>query len=230
MHSYTGVAGWGFLISALGSLPLGALNITAMQVALSGGLVNGIFFSLGVALVEVLYVRISLVGIHWLLRHEALLRVMDWVAVIIVLLLAAGSFNAAMHPSAGKSFILNTRLPFFVLGLLMSALNPVQLPFWLGWSSFLFTRKILKPRADFYNWYTAGIGAGTLAGLAVFVYGGRFLVDVFHARQAFINYALGIVFLITVLLQIIKIMKHRGLAASTGMKAAELEKAGEVQA
>ncbi len=218
---------WGLAISALGTLPLGTLNVTAMQVAISDGLIHGIYFSLGVSLVEVAYVRISLVGIHWLRQHASLLRWMDWIAFAIVLTLAIGSFIAAMHPSETKSFVLKTDLPLIVLGLLMSALNPVQLPFWLGWSSFLFSKKVLHPHAAYYNWYTVGIGIGTMAGLAVFVFGGRLLVDVLNTRQSIINYVIGTVFLITAIIQLVKLLRHKGLAENTETRAAELELAEE---
>jgi len=223
MRKYGEVILWGLTISALGTLPLGTLNVTAMQVAISEGLLRGLYFSLGDAMVEVVYLRISLVGIHCFRQHARMLRWMDWIAFSLVLVLAVGSFIAAMHPSETKSFVLKTNLPLFVLGLVMSALNPVQLPFWLGWSSFLFSKKVLHPHADYYNWYTVGIGIGTMAGLAVFVYGGRLLVDILNTRQTIINYVIGTVFLITAIVQFVKILRHKGLAENTEEKAAELE-------
>ena len=60
---------WGGAISLLGTLPLGTLNIAAMQVSISEGVRQGIYFSLGVALVEVLYVRLSVVGISWIMKN-----------------------------------------------------------------------------------------------------------------------------------------------------------------
>lgn len=227
MGRYGEVLLWGLTISALGTLPLGTLNVAAMQVAISEGLSKGLQFSLGVALIEVTYVRLSLIGIHWLRQHTALLRWMDWIAFLIVIALAAGSFIAAMNPSVSKNFILRTNLPLFVLGVVMSALNPVQLPFWLGWSSFLFSKKVLHPHPVYYNWYTAGIGIGTVAGLAVFVYGGRFLVAILNTNQSVINYIIGTVFLVTACIQLYKLLKHKGLAENTEAKGAALEMAEE---
>lgn len=223
MRAYVKVLLWGLIISALGTLPLGTLNVTAMQVTVSDGVLQGLYFSVGVVLVEVAYVRVSLVGIHWLRQHVKLLRYMDWLAFFIVLTLAIGSFYAAIHPTESKSFVLKTNLPFFVLGLLMSALNPLQLPFWLGWSSYLFARKILHPHPAYYNWFTMGIGIGTCAALAFFVYGGRLLVSVLDTNKNIINYAIGAVFLLTAIIQGVKLIRHKGLAENTEKKAAELE-------
>ncbi|MES2645267.1 MAG: LysE family transporter [Bacteroidota bacterium] len=223
MRKYLEVFLWGLVISALGTLPLGTLNVAAMQMAITEGLLQGIYFSLGVALMEVIYVRVSLVGVHWLRQHANYLRWMDWIAFIIVLTLAAGSFYAALYPSESKSFVLITKISAFILGLLMSALNPLQIPFWLAWSSYLFSKNLLHHKSASYNWYTIGIGIGTLTSLAIFVYSGRLLVDRLNAHENIVNYVIGIIFLVTAIIQLIKIIKQKGLAESTEKKAAELE-------
>jgi len=60
---------WGMLISFLGSLPLGTLNIAAMQIGIQESIKDAIWFSLGSLLVEMIYVRISLVGIDWVRKQ-----------------------------------------------------------------------------------------------------------------------------------------------------------------
>ena len=57
------------LISFLGSLPLGTLNIAAMQIGIQESLNHAIWFSLGSLLVEMIYVRVSLVGIDWVRKQ-----------------------------------------------------------------------------------------------------------------------------------------------------------------
>jgi len=211
------------MISALGTLPLGTLNVAAMQVSVSEGLVQAIYFSLGVALVEVIYVRISLVGLHWIRQNARFLRWMDWIALAVVLALAVGSFYAAMHPSQDKSLILQTNIPNFFLGMLMSAISPAQVPFWFGWSSVLFSKRVLHANATCYNYYIVGIGIGTLIGLSIFVFGGQFLVNGLQNKHDLINYIIGSVFLLTAIIQLVKILMHKGIAETAEQKAIELE-------
>lgn len=216
---------WGCAISLLGSLPLGTLNIAAMQVSYSEGFMQGIYFSLGVAVVEVLYVRISVVGISWVMKHGKLLRYMEWGAVVVVLALAVGSFWASANPSQEKSFLLQSSLPNFLLGISLSAINPMQIPFWFGWTTVLFSKNILKPQSDFYNVYTLAIGIGTLFGLMVFVLGGVLLVKRFNANQMVINFILGCVFAGTALVLIIKNLTKKPLEQAISEKGNELDKA-----
>jgi threonine/homoserine/homoserine lactone efflux protein len=148
---------------------------------------------------------------------------MDWIALIVVLALSAASFIAAAHPDEEKSIILQTNIPNFFLGMMMSAINPAQVPFWFGWSTVLFTKKILHATGNCYNYYIGGIGIGTLIGLAVFVFGGQFLVNSIQNSHDLINYIIGSVFLLTAIIQLVKILLHKGVAETTEQKAIELE-------
>jgi threonine/homoserine/homoserine lactone efflux protein len=199
----------GMLISFLGSLPLGTLNIAAMQISISDGVRFAILFSLGSLLAEIIYVRISLVAMDWIRKQEKVFRVLEWVTLVIVLALAAASFYAALHPSQEKNVILNSKLNKFILGFTMSAVNPVQIPFWFGWSTVLFTKKILLPRSDHYNTYIFGIGLGTFIGNLVFIYGGRLIADKIQNNQDVLNWIIGGIFAVTALLQIWKMARKK---------------------
>ena len=97
----------------------------------------------------------------------------------------------------------------FLLGMFMCAINPVQIPFWFGWSTVLFTKRILKPRASFYNTYIIGIGIGTLLGNCVFIFGGKWLVQRIANSEQYLNWVIGSIFTFTALIQFIKIMRHK---------------------
>jgi hypothetical protein len=93
---------------------------------------------------------------------------------------------------------------------MMSAINPMQIPFWFGWSTVLFTKKVLLPRNDYYNTYIGGIGLGSLLGFSVFVFGGQFLVDKLNRNQHLLNWIIGGIFALTALIQAWKMFLHKG--------------------
>ena len=166
----------GLFISFLGTLPLGTLNISAMQIAVSDGLLPAFYFAFGVLWVEMVYVRISLVAMDWVRNRKKLFIVLEWITLLIIIALAVASFYTAINPSVKKNPILSDTIHRFWLGTLMSALNPVQIPFWFGWSTVLMTRKVLLPINSHFNTYVAGIGTGTLIGNAIFIFGGKLLI------------------------------------------------------
>ena len=195
----------GLLISFLGSLPLGTLNVAAMQIGITDGYTAAILFSLGSLLVEMIYVRVSLVGMDWIRKQEKIFKVLEWVTLAIVVALAVSSFHAALHPKSGKNIILSSTLPRFVLGATMCAVNPVQIPFWFGWSTVLFTKKVLLPKNSHYNLYIIGIGIGTLIGNCVFIFGGQLIAEKLKSNQNILNWVIGGIFAITALIQVWRI-------------------------
>jgi threonine/homoserine/homoserine lactone efflux protein len=199
----------GLFISFLGTLPLGTLNISAMQIAVSDGILPAFYFAFGVLWVEMIYVRISLVAMEWVRHQKKLFLILEWVTLLIIVALAIASFYAASHPTLTKNPILSNTIHRFWLGTIMSALNPVQIPFWFGWSTVLFTRKVLLPINKHFNMYIAGIGTGTLIGNAIFIFGGKLLVDRLNTNQQVIQYIVGSVFGITAIIQLWKMVKNK---------------------
>jgi len=201
---------WGLIISFLGSLPLGTLNIAAMQIGIQESIANAMYFSFGSLLVEMIYVRISLVGIDWVRKQKKLVKANVLITLGIILGLANGNFIAASHAGSGaKNVMLNNNMHRFLLGMFMCAINPVQIPFWFGWSAVLFTKKILEPKQSHYNIYIIGIGLGTLLGNAVFIFGGKWLVQRIANSQQYINWVIGGIFSLTAIIQLIKMMRHK---------------------
>lgn len=199
----------GMLVSFLGSLPLGTLNIAVMQISITEGIAAAFLFSAGSLLVEIVYVRLSLVAMDWVRKQEKLFRILEWITLAIVTALAVTSFYSALHPSVEKNVILNSNLPRFVLGLVMSAVNPVQIPFWFGWSTVLFTKKVLLPRNDHYNTYIAGIGLGTCIGNCVFIFGGLLIASKINNNQDILNWCIGGIFTITALIQLWRMWRKK---------------------
>ncbi len=190
---------------------MGTLNVTAMQIGIQESIRNALLFVMGSLTVEMIYVRISLVGIQWVQKQERLMKVMQWITLAIIIALATGSILAALHPDPeAKNVVLQNNLHRTLLGMMMCAINPVQIPFWFGWSTVLFTKKILLPLRAHYNIYIVGIGIGTLMGNCIFIFGGKWLVQRLHNSEAYLNWVIGCIFSVTAVIQLYKIIKHRG--------------------
>lgn len=210
MYRYIRIFFVGMMVSFLGTLPLGTLNIAAMQISITDGYAPAIWFIVGCLLVEIVYVRISLVAIEWIRKQEKILKALEWVTVIIILALAVASFVAASNnnPQAKNVLLSNTMHRFF-LGLIVSAVNPVQIPFWFGWSTVLFAKKILLPIPSIYNVYIIGIGIGTLIGNSIFIFAGRWMVTVLDANQNLLNWIIGGIFVLTAIIQLWRMYRKK---------------------
>jgi threonine/homoserine/homoserine lactone efflux protein len=203
----------GLFISFLGALPLGTLNIAAMQISAIDSIQEAIWFSIGALLVEMIYVRISLVAMDWVRKRRRIFRWLEWMAMLLVMALAIASFITASKPVGSKNIILGSAFPKFFLGMAMSAVNPVQIPFWFGWSTVLFAKKILLPQNEHYNMYIAGIGIGTFAGNAVFIFGGRYIGDKISDNHQILNWAIGGIFATTAIIMFWKMLMKKDASA-----------------
>ncbi len=202
IQSLIKIFSWGLLISFLGSLPLGPLNLFTTYVSVSKGAGAGFAFAAGCILAELIFVRLAVISMGWISQRQQLFKVLEWITILIILLLAVYSFIAAYQRTGFSSAMpANLEFPFWS-GVAISALDPMKIPFWFLWSSFLLGKKILIPERDFYNYYTAGIGVGSLLGFMIFIYGGNYFINSIKSNQYIINWIIGTVLMLTAGIQV----------------------------
>lgn len=197
----------GLVVSFLGQLPLGNTSITATQIGLEEGFKKAWLFSIGIAIVEMIYLRVALSGMNWVIAHHTFFTILNWVAIALFLTLGVVSFAAAARQTKDKkTILLNNKINRFLLGVTMSAVNPVQIPFWFTWSISLINAGLLQPGNLHYNVFTAGAGAGTITGLAVYIHAGNWIVKKLKASNKGMNKFMGAVFILTALIQLYKVV------------------------
>ena len=197
----------GWLVSFLGQLPLGTMSITSTQIAVQENFKNAWLYAIGVAIVEIIYLRLTLYGVNWIMQHKLLFEVLGWLTVAVFLVLGVISFISARKQHAEKkALLLNNKLNRFFLGLSMSALNPAQVPFWFIWSSYLIDNKVLSTNFSEFNIFTAGCGTGTISGLALYMYGGNWLITKMNTSTKTLNSIMGAIFVIAALAQLYRML------------------------
>lgn len=191
------VAFSGLLISFLGALPLGTLNLTAFEIAASKGLLSALWFCMAVVLVELVVVRLTLFGNERLQLNG---KVMDYLLPLGILLLMYLSISHFMDSTRigevdSKIGLLPRFKSTFVLGFLLSALNPLQIPFWMTWNKVLESKGILETKRRDYTFYISGIGMGTLIGLGAFVLAGKYIFTNYNDYSKVTNLIMGLLYL-----------------------------------
>jgi threonine/homoserine/homoserine lactone efflux protein len=202
----------GILISFIGALPLGTINLSAMQLAITDGVQPAVVFALGMIPPDIFYVLVTLLAMQWIQKQKTLFRALEWVTLSIVVALAAANFYAALHPAVQKNVLLSSTLPPFLLGMLMNAVNPLQIPFWFGWNTILFTKKLLLPKGSHYAFYTAGVSVGLFAGTAIFIFGGKLVAERISNNQNILSFVIGGIFTLTAFYQIWKMRTKKDVA------------------
>lgn len=197
----------GFLVSFLGQLPLGNMSFTSTQICIQEGFRKAWQFAFGVAIVEMLYLRFALTGMNWVVQHRLWFLGLGWATVAMFLVLGILAFRMAQKQEGEKkALLLKNPLHRFILGLMMSALNPVQIPFWFLWTSTFIQAGLLPANANAFNLFTAGAGAGTVGGLAVYIHGGNWLVSKMRTSNRTLNKVMGAIFIVTAMIQLYRMV------------------------
>lgn len=144
---------------------------------------------------------------NWITKRQKLFKILEWISVVIITGLAIFSFYAAInHIGFSTAMPINIKHPF-ISGILISDLEPMKIPFWFLWSTFLIANKTLITESKYYNSYVIGIGFGSLFGFLLFIYGGNYLIGILKNHQDFINWAIGAILLITAIIQIYRTVR-----------------------
>ena len=95
MKQYSIIFFWGMFISFLGTLPPGALNITATQITAQQGQGAAVVFAVASMLTEVIIVRLALTSMKRIIARKRLFQILELLTAALLLAMTVGCFIAA---------------------------------------------------------------------------------------------------------------------------------------
>ena len=196
----------GFLISLMGALPLGYINVIGLQILLEQGNWAVASFISGIVFIQFFVLKAVSFGAKWLVQQRKLLVFIDVFTIAFFTVIAYYFFS---NINNGKNFSLSqlqlAQFPF-ILGLLLNSLNFIQWPYWSGIFIYLFRTKKLNPECNDNSIFIMGALIGTLAGMLVFAHSGNyFLLERKAQFGKYINVIFTALFSILALGQVVKL-------------------------
>lgn len=150
-----------FIVSYLGSIPPGTINISVMQMSIQKQRRAALFFGLGASVIELIYVAITVKFQQFLYAHERLTFAFQIVTAVV--LVALGIINLVSRITSQK-FIPHgsiRRRTGFKRGVTLGLLNPMTIPFWLIVTNYLVTNNWVTVGGKNFWAYVTGLAAGT---------------------------------------------------------------------
>ena len=156
-------------MSFIGSIPLGYLNVIGFQIYEKSDVRSLIYYLLGVICIEAVVIYGTLVFASKLAANKKLLKYIEMFSIVFMLLLAYIFWSQSNGDAQGQNY-LDDYLKYspFVIGIVCSSLNFVQLPFWVGWNLYLINNKYLSEKRNLQWIYLLGTLIGTFAGMFAF--------------------------------------------------------------
>ena len=195
-------------MSFLGSIPLGSINLTALQIYLKNNFRSVVYFSLSASFIEFFYSYFAIKGEILLSENIFLNYIFSYITMFAFFVLGVLNINAK-EKSIIESNISLSHSYFKVIrkGFVLSILNPQAIPFWLVLSNFLEKQDLVKfhSTADML-YYTSGVAFGTFFCLLVFaLFVGKILKQI-QIRMKILHRAIGLLFISLALFQFGKIL------------------------
>jgi len=157
----------GFLVSFMGSIPLGYLNIIGYQLYQKSGLQPTIHYLLGVISIEFLVIYFTLLFAKILAEQKKLTQYIEGFSVLFMFLLAAVFYFGAHSKT---DYATTFHYAPYILGVVLSCLNFIQIPFWTGWNLYLLNGNYIEISNARKYGYVLGTVLGTFSGMLALIF------------------------------------------------------------
>lgn len=124
----------GLVFSFLGSIPPGTMNLCVLQLGMERKLATAMRFILAVTIIEYPYTWISVQFEYWITSSPAVIENFQLITAIAMTLIGVLNIWAAQKPT---KFVARFNESGFRRGLILSILNPMGIPFWIGVTAYL---------------------------------------------------------------------------------------------
>lgn len=177
----------GFLVSFIGSIPLGYLNVVGYDVFKKFGINETIFYLLGVISVEFFVIYFTLLFANQLIANQKLLKFIEGFSVVFMFVLAFIFYTSASSETTNPS-VLERYVKYspFVVGLILSSLNFIQVPFWTSWNLYLLNGNYIEISKNRKYFYVFGTVFGTFSGMLVLISSLNYLTLEFEFFKLFL--------------------------------------------
>lgn len=124
----------GCFFSFIGSIPPGTLNLSVLQLGLEGKVNTAIRFAFAVAIIEYPYTWIGVQFEYWITSSPMVVENFELITAIAMTTIGLFNLWSAEKPS---NFSVRFNESGFRRGLILSVLNPMAIPFWIGVTAYL---------------------------------------------------------------------------------------------
>jgi threonine/homoserine/homoserine lactone efflux protein len=158
----------GALFSFLGSIPPGTLNICVLQLGLEKKIGTALRFALAVSIIEYPYTWIAVQFESWITSSPAVIENFQLITAIVMTIIGVLNIWSAQRPT---QFATRFNESGFRRGLVLSILNPMAIPFWIGITAYLKAQHWIDLSSTLkLHLYILGTSVGSMVLLTLYTY------------------------------------------------------------
>ncbi|MCR9286061.1 MAG: LysE family translocator [Bacteroidetes bacterium] len=186
----------GFILSFIGSLPLGIINMTVAETAIKKGFKAGLMIAIGASFVELIQAFIALKFTWIFVENPAVESALDIIALIVFWGLGLYYFFIAQpaQPKGNKEEE-NSKMSGFLKGMAVSSVNVLVFPYWIFYGTYLTTNGWMQMEDEFVYTFVIGVMMGTFTLLFLYAKLGLLITNRAERLTSYVNKFIGLVFI-----------------------------------
>jgi len=188
-----------------GLISPGMLNMTALKISMNAGKIEGLKFSIGASLVVFFQAGIALYFADYFTNNPKVIAILKIAAVFIFFALAVFFFMLSKKDLNPKAT--NEKNNFFVKGILMSSINMLAIPFYLGISIYLSSKDKIIMEQPYILLFVFGASLGSFLIFYTYMVFAKIINDKVSFIAKNINLILSLLFFGLAIFTLIKILR-----------------------
>ncbi len=158
----------GFFFSFIGSIPPGTLNVSILQLGLQRKTQVALRFAIAVSIIEYPYAWIGVQFEYWLTSSPVVVENFQVIAAVVMTVLGVANLIPSKKPSGFQKKFSESG---FRRGLILSILNPMAIPYWMGFTAYLKAQGWIELSSQsLLHSYVLGTSVGAMALLSLLIF------------------------------------------------------------
>jgi threonine/homoserine/homoserine lactone efflux protein len=180
----------GIILNMLGYIPPGNINLTVVQITITRGIRQALYFIIAFSSVEVLFSFGVMRFVQWLSSEIKLGDIIDVIMILMFGILGVITWRSRKEmPKTDYSNKDSIRY-----GMLLGVINPMQIPYWLFVGTYLISHEWIN--IGYLSLIIFSIGSGIGAGLALYGFArfAQYIQEKFDLSSYIVNKGIAILF------------------------------------
>jgi threonine/homoserine/homoserine lactone efflux protein len=191
------------VVNFLGYIPLGNINLTAMQISINKGMKQALIFITTFSIIEGLFTYILMRFAEWFATKKEFLHWLDWILVAVFIIMGILSWIES-HRGPKLRDDDHTNKDSIRTGILLGVFNPMIIPFWMIGGTYLIAKNWITTATPGLEIFAFGAAIGAFLCLYLFARFALYIQSRFAFSNQMINRSIALVFFALAIFQICK--------------------------
>lgn len=191
------------LVNFVGYIPLGNINLTAMQISINKGLKQVTIFAISFAIVEGVFTYVLMRFAAWFATKKEFLIWLEWIMIGVFLLM--GILSYLQSKKEAKPISDDNKRDSIKTGILLGVFNPMIIPFWTIGGTYLIANNWISTEDFALVVFAIGASIGSFGCLYLFGRFAQYIQGKFSFSHRVINRSIAYMFFALAILQTLRL-------------------------